>query len=265
MVIFRDVVKVLRELGMPASQPVIVHASLSAVGEIRGGADTIVGALLSATQGVMAPTFTYNTMLTPMDGPADNAMVYGTDQDQNLMAEVFSPNMPADKMMGILPETLRRHPAASRSMHPILSYAGVGVQAALDSQTIIEPLAPIATLTEMNGWALLIGVNHTCNTSIHLGEKLAWRKQFVRFALTRQGVKECPGFSGCSDGFEAAAPLLQPITRFARLGNAEVRLLPLSEMICLITELIREQPDALLCGKETCERCNAVRKAVKTV
>jgi aminoglycoside 3-N-acetyltransferase len=60
-----------------------------------------------------------------------------------------------------------------------------------------DPLAPVGALAEENGTVLLIGVNHTVNTSIHYAEKIAGRKQFIRWALTPQGVRECPGFPGC--------------------------------------------------------------------
>jgi aminoglycoside 3-N-acetyltransferase len=261
MISFRDFVNAYRELGLNTTQPVIVHASLSAVGEIRGGAETVLGALLPAVKGVMAPTFTFKTMITPEIGPDDNAIVYGTGKDANRMAEFFQVDMPADPLMGQLPETLRKHPLACRSSHPILSFAGVHVEEALAAQTIEDPLAPICHLAEDNGAVLLIGVDHTVNTSIHYAEKLAQRKQFVRWALTPLGVRECPGFPGCSDGFEQAASYLSPITRTARVGEATLRLIPLSVMLMTITDLLRREPIALLCQKED-ERCSAVRQAV---
>ena len=261
MVSFREFVNAFREVGLNAGQPVIVHASLSSIGEIRGGVDTLLGALLSMTHGIMAPTFTYKTMITPEVGPENNALVYGSGNDFNRLAEFFRPEMPADPMMGILPETIRKHPGAKRSSHPILSFSGIGVDTALEAQSLVEPLAPIRELCEQNGIVLLVGVNHTVNTSIHYAERLAGRKQFVRWALTPQGVMECPGFSGCSDGFEQAAPYLSPITRTTRIGNATLQAILLQPMIQTITELIQKQPQALLCHK-TDARCEAVRRSV---
>jgi aminoglycoside 3-N-acetyltransferase len=261
MVSFREFLQAFREVGITSDHPVIVHASLSSVGEIRGRADTVVGALLAATQRVIAPTFTYKTMIIPEVGPEDNACAYGTGKDQNRMAEFFHADMPADSMMGVLPELIRKHHRARRSLHPILSFAGIGVDPILAAQTLDAPLAPIGELAEENGMVLLLGVNHTANTSIHYAEYLAGRKQFVRWALTPQGVRECPGFSGCSDGFEAAAVHLEGITRMATIGGATLRALPLKPMIQILTDLIRQDPLALLCGKND-ERCESVRRAV---
>jgi aminoglycoside 3-N-acetyltransferase len=263
MVSFRELVVAFREVGLNPGQPVIVHASLSSIGLVRGGAETVLGALLSLSNGVMAPTFTYKTMITPEVGPAENAIEYGTGKDKNRLAEFFHPEMPADPMMGILPETIRKHANARRSMHPILSFAGVNVDEAIQSQTLDEPLAPIGKLTEQNGLVLLIGVNHTSNTSIHYAEWKAGRKQFVRWALTPQGIRECPHFSGCSDGFEQAAALLSACTRTTTLGNATLKAVALTPMIQVLTDLLLKQPLALLCNQGD-GRCEAVRQSFTT-
>ncbi len=263
MVSFREFVNAFRELGLDSRQPVIVHSALSSVGEIRGGAESVIGAITLLAKGVIAPTFTYKTMITPEAGPPDNAIEYGSGKDLNRMAEFYLPDMPADPLMGMLPEAIRTHANARRSAHPILSFSGIGVDAALQAQTLEDPLAPIRVMAEENGMVLLIGVDHTVNTSIHYAEKLAGRKQYVRWALTPQGVKQCPGFPGCSDGFEQAAPYLQEITRTARVGNATLRALPLTQMIMILTNLLRTQPDALLCHKIDCERCEATRRCAQ--
>jgi len=111
----------------------------------------------------------------------------------------------------------------------------------------------------MDGSVLLLGVDHTSNTSIHYAEAVSGRKQFTRWALTPQGVRECPGWPGCSNGFEKAASQLAEITRTARIGEAQVHLLPLPALIETITAMIHADPQALLCDQPDCERCNAVR------
>jgi aminoglycoside 3-N-acetyltransferase len=259
VVSFRDLVTAFREAGLNDKQPVIVHSSLSAVGDIRGGAGTVFGAMHTIAPAIMVPTFTYKTMITPEVGPADNAITYGSGKDLNRMAEFFRADMPADPLMGIFPETIRRHPGASRSSHPILSFAGLGVDTALQAQTLEEPLAPLGVMSGLDALVVLIGVDHTANTSIHYAERLAGRKQFVRWALTAQGVRACPGFCGCSSGFEQAAACLRAITRVSRAGRAAVRVVPLQPMIEILTGLIREQPLALLCSRGD-ERCEAIRR-----
>ena len=205
------------ELGL-AGQPIIAHASLKKLGFINGGPQTMLETMLGSFAALVMPTHTYKTMVTPQLGPPNNGIQYDEETSANrVMAEPFHPDMPADKMMGILPEALRTHPSAMRTMHPILSFAGIGADAALATQTLFNPLTPIGALAEAQGWVLLIGVDHTVNTSIHYAEQLAGRKQFVRWALARNRVVECPNFPGDSSGFQAIEEYVKSDTRRVEL------------------------------------------------
>jgi aminoglycoside 3-N-acetyltransferase len=248
----------LAKLGLGKSL-VIAHASMKAFGTIEGGAETMLEALLDSVRGVIMPTFTYKTMLNPDVGPPRNGITYGSEADLNKMAEAFHPDMPADKMMGILPETLRKHPKAKRSMHPIQSFAGIRADAILNVQTIYNPLAPIGALAERDGWVLLLGVDHRVNTSIHYAEKLGGRMQFIRWALLQDRVVECPGFPGDSEGFETITPAVEKYTRRVEIGNALVQAVHLKSLIKMVVDELNKNPFALLCQRQDCERCNAVR------
>jgi aminoglycoside 3-N-acetyltransferase len=259
---FRELVQALRRLEIDPSQPVIAHTSLKAFGVVSGGPGAVLGALLSSFSSLIMPTFTYKTMLVPEVGPGNNAIKYGSGKDKNRMAEFFHPVMPADPLMGAVPEALRGCPQARRSLHPILSFAGVNADQTIAAQTIHEPLAPIRILLEQQGWVLLLGVNHCVNTSIHYAEKLAGRVQFTRWALTLEGVVECSGFPGCSDGFESITPYLQGKSRTIQVGRAQISATALSDIVETVRERLIEDPLALLCSQPDCERCEAVREEV---
>jgi len=262
MVSFHEIFSGLRQLGLDKQSPIIIHASLSSFGEIRGGAETLLGAVLGNFNAIMAPTFTYKTMVIPEEGPPDNAMTYGIGHDQNLMAEPFSPDMPADKLMGVFAETVRSRPGAKRSSHPILSFSGINVEAALETQTQHVPFAPIGVLAEQDGWVLLLGTDQTVNTSIHYAEKLAGRRQFVRWALLPNSVTECGGFPGCSDGFNQIGPVMEDVSRSVQIGSAKVQAIPLQPLVQVLVDLLMKDSQALLCQRPDCERCNAVRQPV---
>jgi len=249
-----------QELGL-ANKPIIAHASLQPFGYIQNGADTVVQALSDSVQSLIMPTFTYKTMITPEVGPPNNGITYGIDGDLNKMAQPFTINMPADPMMGILPEALRNHPSAQRTSHPILSFAGLRADSVLGTQTLYEPLTPISALAEEDGWIVLINVDHSVNTSIHFAEKLAGRKQFLRWAIMENRVVECPNFPGDSSGFNAIATYIQPDTRRVNIGEAFIQAIPLRRLFEAVQELIKLDPLALLCQRTDCERCNAVRNA----
>jgi len=208
---------------------------------------------------VLVPAFTYKTMVVPDIGPPNNGLAYGTFADANRQARFFQSKMPVDRLIGMIPEMFRLHPKALRSLHPILSFTGVNADRFLESQTIAEPLAPFRLLANEQAWVLLMGVDHTVNTALHYAEKLAGRKQFVRWALTPNGVVECPGFPGCSDGFDAFAPRLAHIVRKKWVGKALIQAIPLVDLIQIALTRLNEDPLALLCDHSYCERCSSVR------
>ena len=240
--------------------PVIAHASLHAFGYVEGGPETFLQTLLQSVGALMMPTHTYATMVTPTSGPINNGIVYGSAQDLNRMADFYSHSLPADRMMGKVPELLRQRPDAKRSMHPILSFAGIRADKALASQTIEEPFAPIRKFAEADGWVLLLGVDHTSNTTIHYAERLAGRPQFVRWALTENGIIACPGFPGDSAGFRVIEKDMQPYTKKLQIGNALVQAIPMKALLDVVQERLKKNPKDLLCADISCPRCNEIRK-----
>jgi aminoglycoside 3-N-acetyltransferase len=259
MLSFRDLSTAFKNLEL-GNKPAIAHASLSAFGAVHGGAETVLGALLSTTSALIMPTFTYTTMVTPADGPPHNGITYGSAKDANRISQFFQPEMPADKAMGIIAETLRQHPNAHRSRHPIYSFAGIQADEVIQAQTLGNPFAAIEVLTQLDGWVLLLGVGQTVNTSIHYGEQLAGRRQFIRWALTYKGVVECPRWPGCSGGFDQIVPHLEWFSRKIQVGRALVQAIPLKALVETVQELIEDNPVALLCDRAECERCNAIRQ-----
>lgn len=246
-----------------AHTPVITHASLGAFGEVVGGAETLLNATIDSVWALIMPTFTYRTMITPGIGPANNALDYGGPPDGDIPPEPFVPDMPADPEIGVTSEALRLHPHTRRSSHPILSFAGLNADKFLSAQTLGEPLGVIAALAAADAWVLLLGVDHTTNTSIHYGERLAGRRQFLRWALLPDRVVECPQFPGDSAGFEAFAADLDPVTRHANVGAALVRAMPIRSVLDKVVERVKADPYALLCSRPECKRCNAVRESVR--
>jgi aminoglycoside 3-N-acetyltransferase len=257
---YNDLEAGIRALQISSRTPVVVHASLSALGWVRGGAGALVDVLHSNFECLLMPAFTYKTMLIPEAGPAHNGMVYGTGRDRNRMAVFYYPGMPVDRLIGAIPEALRTHPGSTRSRHPILSFTGLGAGPFLERQTLQDPFGPLAALAESGGWVLLWGVDHTANTSLHIAEQQAGRPAFVRWALTPSGVRRCESFPGCSLGFGPLAAELAAMTRRTRIGNGWVLALPLRAMIEKAADMIRQRPAGYLCGGLACSRCREVRR-----
>lgn len=264
-VIYQELADALKNMRLDCTKPAIVHTSLSSFGHVEGGAQAILGALLENFNTIIAPAFTYKSMVTPEVGPPENAVEYGSWSGANRMAEFFAPDLPVDKTIGILPETLRTYSQARRTSHPIMSFVGINAEDLLDAQTPNDPLGPIAALVEQDGWVALLGVTHIINTAIHLGEQLAGRRTFTRWALTPKGIVACPGYPACSEGFDAIDLHLIPYIIQAQVGQALVQVIPVRDVVNTARKLVEHNPLALLCAKDYCERCNAVRQSVGLV
>ncbi|MBL8057181.1 MAG: AAC(3) family N-acetyltransferase [Anaerolineales bacterium] len=261
---YRDLQRGLHELGLGPASRFVAHASLSAFGHVRGGAAALAAALTAVGDLVMMPAFTYQCQVTPLVGPADNGLAYGDHFAENAEAELFQPDLPAHADMGVTAETLRHLPGARRSSHPLLSFTAVGsrAEAALAAQTLAEPFGPLGWLAAAGGDVLLLGVDHTRNAALHYAEYRAGRKQFVRWALTPDGVRACPGWPGCAEGFNAIAAHVPALTRTTRVGGALLQRLPLAGLLTAAEALLRRDPLALLCGRPDCARCEAVRRQI---
>ena len=154
---YREIATAFVNLQIPYDSPVIVHGSLSSFGEVKGGAETILGALSTMSHQVMFPSFTYKTMIIPNDGPPDNGMTYGSSADLNLMAEIYNPEMPVDPLIGVLAERFRTIPNVFRSSHPILSFAAMNMDQVIQAQSLLDPFAPIEQLSNSKGMDCITG------------------------------------------------------------------------------------------------------------
>jgi aminoglycoside 3-N-acetyltransferase len=262
MIGFREIVKGLNELGVKKQTPVIAHINSDLLTRIKGGSKTLLGAILTATDNVILPAFTTRTMVIPETGPANNALDYGSGRDSNLQAELFSEELAADEPYFEMAESLRHYPGTLRSSHPILSFHGLGMNTALESQTNDQPYAPIKTLLDIEGMVVLMDVDQTQNFSIHYAESLAGRKQFTRWALTSNGILECNSYPGCAEGFIKLKKPVEAIKHQIAIADQIWQAYSLEELIGVAVDLIKKDPYSLLCSRLKCERCNAVRQSI---
>lgn len=261
-VTYRDFVAAFRSLGLGSHSRVIVHASLSAFGEVAGGPEAMLGAIVSSFQTVIVPTFTTRCMVIAPDGPEHNALSPQEEHLDNSQAEFYDPAMPADRAMGSVAEALRSLPQSQRSAHPLLSFAGINAESFLEAQTLEDPWGLIGALADADGDLLLMGVDHRSDVSLHYAEQRAGRRHFLRWALTPDGIVACPGWAGCRDGFGAISQRLGGLAGRAQVGAGWIETVPLRDLINLAVGWIREDPQALLCDRPSCATCRAVRESL---
>jgi aminoglycoside 3-N-acetyltransferase len=257
---YRNVLLALRRIGVDGEARVLAIGPAAEPEIFRGGVSVLTAALADSCAAVITPAFTYQSMVYPSEGPADNAVDYPAASAASVEADFFRPSLPASPLMGPLAEAVRRSSGAARSSHPILSFAGWNAKEILETQTLEEPFAPIDELARAGGDVLLLGAEPTANVALHLAEQRAGRKQFIRWALTPKGVVECPVFPGCSRGFGAIDAMLTGVAHFEEIGPLVIQRIPLRDLLHIAVSWIRQDPQALLCGNSDCPFCSAVRK-----
>ncbi|MEZ5243696.1 MAG: AAC(3) family N-acetyltransferase [Acidimicrobiales bacterium] len=186
-----SILRDLRALGVVAGDTLIVHSSLSSLGWVVGGAQTVVEALLDAT--TATGTVVVPTQSAGSSDPAgwSNPPVPAEWFDEIRAAmPVFDPDLTPTSGMGRIVDCFRGHRSTRRSDHPLVSFAANGAAAAAITEH--HPLSPslgddspLGRLYERNAKVLLLGVSHASNTSLHLAE---YRADWSGKTTERQGV-----------------------------------------------------------------------------
>jgi aminoglycoside 3-N-acetyltransferase len=149
----RQLVADLRRLGVQPGMDVLVHSSLSAIGEVEGGPETVVDALLAAVG-------RSGTLLTP-------SFNHGA-------AQVYNP-LTTPCTNGSIPDALWRRPGAARSVHATHALAAIGPRARWYCEDhleigIWEAESPIGKVVHNGGYILALGTTHDTSTAYHVAE-----------------------------------------------------------------------------------------------
>ena len=253
-VIKEDIKKALAEVGLKAGDTVMVHTSLSGIGYVVGGAQTVIEALIETVgeEGtVMMPTQSWKN-LDPEVGvhwDADEA-----DWD------IIRANWPAyDKAitptntMGAVAEMFRSWPGAIRSDHPARSVAAWGKNAAYltgnhDLSNIFGDGSPIGKLYELGAKVLLIGVGYDKNTSIHLADARAEypskHNSIEHSAIMEDGKRVWKAYETLfvdGEDFDAIGEAFEKVHNVSKttLGDTQIRLMDQRELVDFSVEWIQ--------------------------
>jgi aminoglycoside N3'-acetyltransferase len=240
----------------------VAHTALSSFGRVVGGPEALIGALLDVVgpEGtVMAPTMTWRSSYLRSPDPPFPAGIRPYDPATS----------PPDPDMGRTPVALLGWPGARRSPHPLMSVAAVGALAPLltDTHPVDDPLRPFRTLAAHGGRVLLLGVDHTRNTTIHAAEFLENLPHLTGpgFGLLRDDaaprgyrVELLPREPDCSLGFDALNETLPRQER--QIGGCVAWLLDGQVVIDGARARLRAYRGALLCDHPACRTCARGRR-----
>ncbi|MEC0123266.1 AAC(3) family N-acetyltransferase [Paenibacillus pabuli] len=233
----------LRQLGIDDQGTLLVHSSMKSMGEVEGGADTVLDALTEYMKDglLVLPTHTWSTI------NADNPMFHVES---------------SPCCVGILPELFRKRPEVVRSWHPTHSVAALGRDAEAftkDDHLFDTPCARGSAwgkLLDRKATILLVGVDLRRNTFIHgieewvdIPGRLTDGHEMLRTVLPDGTEISVPSRRHCglswSEHFWKVDDVLERkgAMRKGMLGDAVVRVCDAAMLTEVITDMLQANPD----------------------
>ena len=151
--------KQLENMGLTGNETILIHSSMKSIGEVAGGADTVLDAWIEY--------FGHGLLLLPTH----------TWKNINSDSPVYNPKE-TPSCVGLLTNMFLKRDGVIRSLHPTHSMAGIGKKAAgylageENNNTPCTPGGCYDRLKDVGGKILLVGVGHERNTYIHSVEEV---------------------------------------------------------------------------------------------
>jgi len=190
---------------------------------------------------------------------------------------LFDPRSTPSDQMGITAELFWRQSGVVRSTHPGASFAAAGplAERICAPQPLTPPHgqeSPPGRVHEFGGQVLLLGVEHSESTMLHVAESIAG----VPYSVLHPCLVDVggapqrvmiPETDHCCRGFRRMNEwlVLRGLQREGRVGNASAKLSDAREIVGVAVERLTREPLVFLCPpSEGCDECDEARKSVKS-
>jgi aminoglycoside 3-N-acetyltransferase len=244
----------LGRLGVREADALLVHASLSSLGFVPGGAQAVVEALTAAVGPaglVAAPAFTTH-LSEPATWRRPPVPRKWFEAIRSGMTP-FDPQRSPSRQMGAVSEQIRTTPGALRSAHPHVSFAVLGVRA----REIVEPHpleawlgdgSPLQRLYEFDAKVLFLGTGYRTCSTFHLAEHRAGVLRFVRSGapVLVNDVRHWVAFDAPdwdTSRFEALGAAFEATSSvaFGNVGMADCRLFSIRSAVDFVEASLRSR------------------------
>ena len=245
MLTLESLTSAFRDLGVQTGDTLLVHSSYKSLGEVDGGPQTVIDALLAALG-------TDGTLIMPS---------FNFDFNKGKPWDVRS----TPSQMGILTEFVRKDPRAKRVFHPIYSFAIIGKHAemlgSLRYKSSYERNSVFGKLRDLDGKIMVIGLSYTNSmTFFHHIEQLEgvdyrFLKQFTGEVTDWDGTTKVDTFEmfvrnidkGVITEVNPMGALMEKagVIKSKKIGEADVKLMKANEVYAFTAREMRRDPHLL--------------------
>lgn len=245
----------LQLMGVEKGDVIFMHSALSSMGNVDGGADTVIDAILEAIgeEGTLAvSTLTFVEHFDAKTTPSG---------------------------VGAISEVLRKRPDAVRSLTPIHSIAAIGGRAkelVADHEKHLNACGlgtPYFKLRDWGAKILLLGVDMNRNTTLHGIEDIMdscylenWEVDMPTYVDDYKGKKMMlTKFPPGHRDFLRSTPILRRAgaLKDGYIGNAVVKVISVADMFDILIDKIADEPLYFMCDNPACEYCENARRLLK--
>ena len=234
----------LINIGVKSGDILLVHSSLSSLGWVCGGAQSVITALTE----VLGP---HGTLVMPShSGDWSNPVNWENPPVPQAWIPIIRDSMPAynpyltkTRGMGTIAELFRLQPGVNRSNHPQLSFSSRGPfsEAIISTSELFPQLgmnSPLGKLYNLNAKVLLLGVGYDSNTCFHLAETLlpSMKKRINGTAMIVDGKRswvEFDDYDYNSDDFSICGEVFDQSNQsiIGNIGYGESRLFSIKNAV----------------------------------
>lgn len=247
----------LELMGIKEGDILLVHSSLSSIGYVDGGANTVIDALLeSVGEGGTIVMSTLTGWFEPYDSASTPSAV------------------------GKISEKFRLRKGAHRSLHPVHSVAAIGKHAQYITgnhdkcETGCGKETPYLKMRDIGGKVVLLGVDMDRNTIMHSLEEeidaLYLRTQEIPAPTYIDGYENktftLKKFPPGHRDFNCLTPALRRKDAIieGRIGNAVVKVVEIKKLFDVGIEILNKNPLFFICSNESCNSCHWSRLLYST-
>jgi len=248
-----DILFSLELMDIKKGDTLLIHSALTSIGDVEGGADTVIDAFLEAVgdEGtiVMSTLTGWSTSFDALSTPS---------------------------AVGFISEKFRQRPNALRSLHPVHSVAAIGKHADFITrdhdkcETGCGEGTPYLKIRDLIGKIILLGVDMDRNTMMHSLEEaidaVYLRTLDIPAPTYIEGYKDktftLKKFPPGHRDFLRITPYLRRKEAIieGKIGNAVVKVIEAVKLFEIGLELLKNDPMLFICHNPNCNSCHWSRK-----